>query len=496
MATVIVEATGALAERRSSGSELGERRGSKDQRARRDVPPWRKWRTRSRAARAIRWVETYCRIPSGVGTGKPLRLHPFQRDALEELLADGVRTGGVQIPRGNTKSTLWAAVALWAVADHDDGPQVPLVGFNGLAVQRTLFRPIRSMLRLAPELEGRLVLYTSNTDRRVWSAWNDGELLPLPADVERLQGLNPTVALIDEAQTVTPDVFAAVQQGAGKRASSLVLAIGTPAPGKQDSALYTLRERAQQGAPLRWVEYAAPAGCALTDRDAWAQANPALAAGLLHADVLEGEVTLVTEAEFRCYRLGQWVDAIVAQWLPSGAWEACPRVDPPPEGTEVILGVAGTWTSTVAVVGCTFDGALFVAWAAEQATDDELEQVIISAGERWRLDEVIIAPRFRAGLVDRLVEAGAPVEVWPNRVDLEVASSTDWRRAIVEGRIGHDHHPLLAAHISASVARSTPDGSLRLVAPDDSRPVDAARAARMAWYRLGHRSRIEPPAIY
>jgi phage terminase large subunit-like protein len=412
------------------------------------------------------------------------------------MLAEGVRTGGVQIPRGNTKSTLWAAVALWAVCDHDDGPQVPLVGFNGLQVNRTLFRPIRAMVRLAPELEGRVVLYSASADRRVWSAWNDGELLPLPADVERLQGLNPTVALIDEAQTVSPEVFAAVQQGAGKRAASLVLAIGTPAPGAQDSALFTLRERARAGAPVRWLEHAAPAGCELGDRKAWRVANPALAAGLLHVDALEADVALVSEAEFRCYRLGQWVDAVVAAWLPAGAWEACPRVPPPPEGTEIVLAVAGTWTSSIAVVGATFDGALFVAWAGEVATDDELAAVIDAAGERWQIAEVIVAPRFRAQLVDRLVDAGAPVEVWPNRVDLEVASATEWRRAIVERRVGHDHHPLLAEHVSASVARSTPDGSLRLVPPDDGRPVDAARAARMAWWRLTDRPRLEAPTIF
>jgi phage terminase large subunit-like protein len=109
---------------------------------------------------------------------------------------------------------------------------------------------------------------------------------------------------------------------------------------------------------------------------------------------------------------------------------------------------------------------------------------------------VIVAPRFRAQLVDRLVDAGAPVEVWPNRVDLEVASATEWRRAIVERRVGHDHHPLLAEHVSASVARSTPDGSLRLVPPDDGRPVDAARAARMAWWRLTDRPRLEAPTIF
>ena len=207
--------TGTLA-RQHPGVEHGERRGSKDQRVNHGKPPWRSWRTQSRAARAIRWIETYCRIPSGVGTGKSMKVHPYMRDALEVLLAEGVRTGGLEIPRGNAKSTLWAAVALWALCDHDDGPQVPLVGFNGLQVGRTLFRPIQQMVRLSSELQGRVVVYTASGDRRVWSAWNDGELLPLPADVDRLQGLNPTMGLIDEAQTVTPGGVGGVVAGGGE----------------------------------------------------------------------------------------------------------------------------------------------------------------------------------------------------------------------------------------------------------------------------------------
>src|SRR4051812_24224337 len=102
-----------------------------------DLPPWRAWRTRGRAARAIRWVETYGRVPSGSLRGRRLKLHAFQREQLDAMLADGVRIGGLQIPRGNAKSTLWAAVALWALCDDPDAPQVPLVGFNGLSVQTT-----------------------------------------------------------------------------------------------------------------------------------------------------------------------------------------------------------------------------------------------------------------------------------------------------------------------------------------------------------------------
>jgi phage terminase large subunit-like protein len=426
-----------------------------------------------------------------------MHLHPYQRESLEQLLAPGVRTGGLQIPRGNAKSTTWAAVGLWALCDPPDAPQVPLIAYNGLQVTRTLLRPIRTMVRSNPELDSRCVVYTSTTDRRVWCGWNDGDLTALPADVERLQGLNPTVALVDESQTVGPDVLAAVMQGAGKRAESLVLAIGTPAPGADRSALAHLRRQAAEGAPVAWVEFAARMGCAIDDRREWRRANPALRAGLLFDDVLEGELRLVTEQEFRMYRLGQWIDAPVALWLPPGAWDACPTLEAPPAGADVVLALAGTWTSSVALVGCTPDGATFLAWANDAATDDELEQVVGEAAQRWHVLELVVAPRTRANLARSLELDGLPVAGWPNRIDLEVTSATDWRAAILEGRVPHDHDPVIAEHVANTVAAPTPDGSFRLGPPDDGRPIDAARAARMAWWRaLELADTAGGPAIY
>jgi phage terminase large subunit-like protein len=481
----------------SGGSKIGERRSGRDSRVDRSKPPWRSWRTRSRAARAIRFVESYCRIPSGARAGELLKLHRFQKEALEELLASGVRTGGLQLPRGNAKSTLWAAVGLWAVCDHDDAPQVPLVAFNGKQADRTLLAPIRAMVRRSDELAARVVVYTSTSDRRVWSAWNNGDLVALPANEERLQGLNPTLALVDEAQTVEQAVFNAVLQGAGKRPESLVLAIGTPAPDAEQSALFTMREQVREHGRIAWVEHAAQAGCALDDRREWRRANPAIAAGLLYTDSWAQELALVPEHEFRMYRLGQWVDVVEASWLPAGAWDACPWTDVPPDGTDVIVAVAGTWKTSVAVVGATLDGALFLAWWAESATDDELAAVVEAAAERWHVLEVVFAPRTRANVARDLDYAGVPAVALPHRLELEVTSATEWRQAIIAGRVAHDHDPTLAAHVAASVAVATADGQIRLDRPRDGRPVDAAIAARYAWARAGElQTTAGGPSIY
>jgi phage terminase large subunit-like protein len=304
------------------------------------------------------------------------------------------------------------------------------------------------------------------------------------------------VALVDEAHTVEVEVMNAVMQGAGKRPESLVLAIGTPAPNAEHSALADLRARAADGARIAWIEYAAEAGHPVDDRREWERANPALGAGILFADVLADELRTIGEADFRMYRLGQWLDGAVASWLPLGAWEALPQVEAPPEGADVVLGLAGTWRSSIALVGATLDGALFLAWHSDTATDDELEDVLSLAWDRWQVAQLIVAPRVRPHLVRRLQDGGLPVEVWPNRVDVDVNSSTEWRRAIVEGRVPHDHSPIIGEHVGRLVGLATPDGSLRLAAPDDATDVSAARAARIAWTTAVEMADVPTPAVF
>ena len=91
--------------------------------------PWIRWRTKSRAARAIRFIESYCVPPKGFGAGQRMRLARFQKEWLEEALADGVSSAAMSVGRGNGKSTFLAAVGTWAVFDPDESgaPQVPIV---------------------------------------------------------------------------------------------------------------------------------------------------------------------------------------------------------------------------------------------------------------------------------------------------------------------------------------------------------------------------------
>jgi phage terminase large subunit-like protein len=83
---------------------------------------------RQRATRAVRFMELLT-VPKGKGARSRLRLRRWQKAIVRAVLAPGIRTAVVAIPRGNGKSTLAAAMGLiradgasggWSSSGRDD----------------------------------------------------------------------------------------------------------------------------------------------------------------------------------------------------------------------------------------------------------------------------------------------------------------------------------------------------------------------------------------
>jgi hypothetical protein len=115
--------------------------------------PWKSWpRNMSRHGRAIRFIETYCSPPKGVGHGQPLKLATFQKEWLEESLADGVDASILETPRGNGKSSLGGALSCWAVYDDDEtgAPQVPIIATTIGQAVRSCYGVAAGMVKAEP----------------------------------------------------------------------------------------------------------------------------------------------------------------------------------------------------------------------------------------------------------------------------------------------------------------------------------------------------------
>ena len=133
------------------------------------------------------------------------------------------------------------------------------------------------MVELHPELEQRVQLHH---DHMTVPA-RGSSFHVLPAVPKRLEGLDYTLALVDEAGRVEQEVYEVISLATGKQRSPVVLAIGTPGPELENTVLGRLRTYAldHPDDPLVvWREHSA-AGYedhAVDCRHCWELANPAL----------------------------------------------------------------------------------------------------------------------------------------------------------------------------------------------------------------------------
>lgn len=453
------------------------------------------------------FAREFLRVPKGTGAGEPFRLRPWQRAVVKRLYpptGKRPRQGVLSLPRGNGKSGLAAALALYGLlADGVEGAQVAVVASDERQA-RIVFSAARRMVELDERLREQVQVFTD----RLYVPRTDSTLFPLPAEPAALQGWDPSLVIVDELHVVTEPVWDAMALAAGKRPESLTLAISTPAD-RLDSVMWRLVQYGRENPDDRsfvLVEYAAPDGCELDDREAWKQANPALG-DFLHADAVAATLKTTREAAFRRYRLGQWTGT-ADSWLGWGMWDACRHPDGaelPEDDTLVALAFDGSASGdSTALVGCTIPSGdelphVFTVAMWEAPPDDprwrvprgEVSAMIDAAFDRWNVRELAADPwGWRTELEEWSARHGGAVVEWNTAHAGRMAPATDRAyAAISEGRLTHDGNEALSVHMANAVARRSPMGDL--IAKDkknSTRKIDGAVAAivahdRAAWHR-------------
>src|SRR5918994_3560105 len=174
-----------------------------------------------------RFATDYIRVPRGHGVRKPLRLRPWQRELVASTwdARPRPRLAGWMLPRGQGKSSLTAVLALHELLAGEEGAQVVVVATDERQAG-IVHRVASRMVELHPDLESRVYLYA---DRLTVPA-RGTSFQVLPAVPKRLEGLDFTLAIVDEAGRVDQEVFEVVSLATGKQKASVVLAIGTPGP--------------------------------------------------------------------------------------------------------------------------------------------------------------------------------------------------------------------------------------------------------------------------
>jgi phage terminase large subunit-like protein len=439
-------------------------------------PPWKtdpSWKRLRRAAKAIRFIETYCRAPKGEGHGQPLKLADFQKKFIKAILADGVRTAALQTPRGNGKSSLGGALAVWALFDDDEtgAPQVPIVATTIGQAILSCYGVAVSMVKAEPELRKRALIFTGISTPRITTPFNEGELFPKANDPDGLQGLDPSLAIVDEIGFQPLESWNSLRLASGKRSRSLIVGLGTPGF-DHDNALYHLRKRQMEGEKspgLVFREYSAPNECSITDRGAWYVANPALKAGFLSLDALASEVGSMLEGHFRTFRLGQWFEG-VDSWLGTNGkvlWDALYSPAVPVAGAATWVGVdVGIKRDSTAVVMVQRrpDGFLH-AWSrvwmpADDAPVDVTDVMfhLRSLAETYTVEAISYDPRFFDVPAKMLQDEGLAIVEIPQSVERMTVICGSLLEIIKRAELRHSGDQSLTEHVLNAVPRYGPNG--------------------------------------
>jgi len=446
------------------------------------------------------FAREYLKVPKGTGAGKPFRLRPWQLDIVKATFPQGgrrPRQGLVSMPRGNGKTGLAAVLALYGLlADEQEGAQVLTVASDERQA-RHVFNACRRMVELDERLSERVQVFQD----RLYVPHTDSTLAPLPAEPAALQGWDPTLVIVDELHVVGEATWEAMALAAGKRETSLALAISTPAA-DIEGVMWRLVQYGREHPDDKnfvLVEHAAPDGCALDDEQAWKLANPALG-DFLHLDALRATLKTTREPAFRRYRLGQWVGQ-VDRWLPWGAWADAASPDRQVQWREsVVLAFDGSASGdSTALVGCSLDGHLFVVGLWEHPADDprwrvpreEVDAAVDAAFRRYQVLELACDPWGWRSEIEAWAKRHGQRKVieWNTGAAQRMAPATDrLYQAVSAGTVSHDGSERLAVHVGNCVAKATPLGDL--VSKDKKgspRKIDAAVAAivafdRAAWF--------------
>jgi hypothetical protein len=165
-----------------------------------------------------------------------LKLEGFQEKIVSDLFARR-RESLILIPRGNGKTTLLAALALFHLLSRDDAKIA--VGAASREQAGVLFEIARNMAS-HPQIAKRVEI----TRREIRSA--QGWLKVVASDGPKQHGLDLTLAIVDELHAHHDDeLYIALRTGLLKRPDAQLWTITTAGIG-EDSALGVLRTRARK----------------------------------------------------------------------------------------------------------------------------------------------------------------------------------------------------------------------------------------------------------
>lgn len=444
-----------------------------------------------------RFCAEFIRVEKNV----PMIVQDWQREIVEMIWgATRPKMAGLAIGRGNSKSSLAAALCLYRLF-LDDDIQVDLLAFDERQAGE-IGRICTKMINRHPQLAKRAKLYQNRIVVR------QSELWWLPAIPAALEGRTPDWTVVDEAGRVDREVFEVAAFSASKKPAAQLFLIGTPGP-RPDNVLGEFRDHClthPEDTSQRYMEFSAgqwhdhPVDCddhgdglgsgCLT------AANPALGQWLTRESLLATLPPKMSEQHWRRVRLVQfWATGAENPFVTGDVWDALATGETIPDGARVVLALDGSHSRdhTAILIGTVAPKPHFHPLAVFTPEDSgtgridvlAVENAIREACARYHVAEVVADPFRWNRSLQILASEGITVTEFPHSPSRLTKATTDLHTAIVNGQLSHSGAEVLRAHmLAASVIEH--GGGLRLGKASRSRhapKIDLAACLVMAYSR-------------
>ena len=397
-----------------------------------------------------------------------LVLDPWQQMALEcglRLGDDGrwaADTVAICAPRQSGKGCLIEARALAGVMLF--GEKTVAVSAHEARTTRLSFERVLNYLESFDDLRRR-VRSVQRWVGREQIRFADGSLLVFPARSRgALRGYTIDSLLLDEAQYLTDAQFEAVLPTLSARPRTQTWHLGTVPTHLGDGEVFgRLRAAALDDTGdgrLCYLEWSADPGCDLDDREAWAQANPALGRRI-SVDAVAAERRELSAEGFARERLGLWPVDRQTHVVPLEQWAAL-AAEGPPDGTPptaLAVDASPDRTMTVGAAWLLDEDLVHVELvAAEYVADpiNALQWVVDRAGRR--VPVVIDGASPAATLIPALAMA---------KVKTIVTGARDMGRAcgglvddVMAARLAHSDQAQLNAAVQGACRRPIGDAGM------------------------------------
>lgn len=185
-----------------------------------------------KANKPIAFIERFCRHSKGEWAGKPVTLELFQKAYIAALFGFIDKGTGLRryresmfyVARKNGKTTMLAGIALYMfIADKEGGAEVYSIA-SKRDQARILFDEAHNMIKQSPHLSKHVKKRKSD----LYFAPTMSKFMPLGKNSNTLDGLNSSLAVIDELHSIADrNLYEVMKQSQSAREQPLLIMITT-----------------------------------------------------------------------------------------------------------------------------------------------------------------------------------------------------------------------------------------------------------------------------